>query len=203
MVGRLLARKLDFRFLDTGLMYRAVGWAALQRKVAMEDQQAVTDLALNLNIEVSEAHDGQRVRVDGEDVTPALRGGAVDVAASRVAEVPGVRGALVAKQRAIAQGGGIVMSGRDIGTVVLPDARVKVFLQASAPERAHRRHLDYLAAGLDSDEAAVLRELEERDRRDRQRAHSPLRPAEDAHVLSTDGVPVDEVVERIQKVVRG
>ena len=184
-------------------MYRAVGWAALQRKVAMEDQQAITDLALNLNIEVSEAHDGQRVRVDGEDVTPALRGGAVGVAASRVAEVPGVRGALVAKQRAIAQGGGIVMSGRDIGTVVLPDARVKVFLQASAPERAHRRHLDYLAAGLDSDEAAVLRELEERDRRDRQRAHSPLRPAEDAHVLSTDGVPVDEVVERIQKVVRG
>lgn len=202
-VGRLLANELKYRFLDTGLMYRAVAWAALRRRVPTDDEQALTRLAQGLSIQVAEGPGADRVLVDGVDATGELRGPAVDEASSQVSRVLGVREALVAQQQEMARAGSIVMVGRDIGTVVLPDAPVKLFLHASEAERAQRRHRELEAQGQEISYEVVRRDMEARDRRDQERAHSPLRPAPDAHVFNTEGVPIDEVVRRIQVLVRG
>ena len=202
-VGRLLAHKLRYRFLDTGLMYRAVAWAALRRRVPMDDEPALTRLAQELRTEVVPGPEGDRVSVDGVDATRELRGPAIDEASSQVSRVLGVRKALVAQQQEMAGAGRIVMVGRDIGTVVLPDAPVKLFLHASEGERAHRRHRELEAQGQQTSYEVVRRDVEARDRRDQERVHSPLRPAPDAHVFNTEDVSVDEVVRRIQILVRG
>jgi cytidylate kinase len=202
VVGRLVARKLGYRFLDTGLMYRAVTWAALQRRISMGNKKALTRLAQEAEISVKPGSQGEQVFIDGEDVTAELRVETVENAVSLVARVPGVREALVAQQQAQARGGGMVMVGRDIGTVVLPHAPLKVFLQASVAERARRRHLEFQASGHQVEYATVLQELQERDRLDTQRAHSPLRPARDAHVMDTGGLTVDQVVRRVLALVR-
>ena len=203
VVGRLLAQQLGLKFLDTGVMYRAVTWAALRREVPLDDAEALAGLARELSIELVPAPGEEQVRVDEQDVTDALRGVDVEGAVSLVAQAPGVREALVAKQRALAQGGAIVMVGRDIGTVVLPQATVKVFLQASISERARRRYEELRAEGKSVDYQAVEQEMERRDRLDTERAHSPLRPAPDALQVDTDKVPVEEVVEQIMALVEG
>lgn len=197
-VGKALAQRLGWRFLDTGAMYRAVAWAALQRGISPDDTQALTALAFSLQIHLANGPN-PRWLVDGRDVTRELRSPKVEAIVSQVSAVPGVRQAMVARQRAIAQGGNIIVAGRDIGTVVLPDAPLKVFLLASIETRARRRWLEIQTTGNSPPPTLeeVRRTLEERDRRDSSRSLSPLRPALDAVLLDTDPYTIDEVVQRI------
>ena len=197
VVGRLLARRLGFRFLDTGVMYRAVTLAALERALPLEDSAGLARLAQEIAIEVLETDTGRDVLVDGVDVTGRLRAPDVDHGASIVSQVQAVREALVHKQQDMTSGGRWVVVGRDIGTVVLPDAEVKVFLDASVEERARRRYQEVRVKEAAVDPDVVRSQLEERDRRDTQRAHSPLRAAPDARRVATDGLTVDQVVDRI------
>jgi cytidylate kinase len=180
-VARALARRLGFTYLDSGAMYRSVGLAVLERGGEAADVARAIELEL-----------GDRIRLDGRDVTDAIRSPEVSEAASRVAADPEVREALVAKQRRLMSRGDWVAEGRDIGTVVAPDAEVKVFLTAGEEERARRR-----AGELGADVDTVLAEQALRDERDRSREHSPLAPAPGAVELDTTGLSVDEVVERV------
>jgi cytidylate kinase len=198
-VARGVARRLGLRYVDTGAMYRSVAVAALRRGLNLDDAGAVTRLADGLTILFAAA---DRVLVDGEDVTEAIRTPEASDGASRVSVIPGVRTAMVARQRAMGAEGGVVMEGRDIGTVVFPDADVKVFLQASLDVRARRRHAELLARGQVVDLEEVRRSEAERDRRDQTRSHSPLRPAEGAVVLDTTATTVDDVVEVIVRLVQ-
>lgn len=192
-VARALARRLGFVFLDSGAMYRCVALAVLERggEGVLESPDALAELARSLEVGV-----GERVLLNGRDVTERIRVPSVSEMASRVAADPGVRAAMVSRQRALIASGDWVAEGRDIGTVVAPDAELKVFLTASPQERARRR-----AADLDADEDVVLAEQALRDARDEAREHSPLRVAADAVELDTTGLSVQEVVERIAELV--
>jgi len=185
-VARAVAQALGFTYLDSGAMYRCVGLAAEERGLPG------AEVAPSLRIEL-----GERVLLDGRDVTEVIRAPAVSEAASRVAADPAVRRAVVAQQRAMVTAGDWVAEGRDIGTVVAPDAAVKVFLTASPEERARRR-----AAQIGADVATVLAEQTLRDRRDTTREHSPLEAAEDAIQLDTTGLPQDEVIARVVALVK-
>jgi cytidylate kinase len=185
-VARALAKRLGFTYLDSGAMYRAVALAL------MEQPGAASDRARELELEL-----GDRVLANGRDVTEAIRAPEVSEGASKVATNPRVREALVEKQRALLAEGDWVAEGRDIGTVVAPDAGVKVFLTASPEERARRR-----ASELGTDVQTVLRDQALRDAQDEEREHSPLLRAKDAHRLDTDGLSVDEVVDRVVGLVR-
>lgn len=199
VVGRALAQRLGFGFLDTGLMYRAVTWAALRGKVSVDDRDALAALAraVTLQQEAGVPDPAMRVLVSDEDVTASLRLPEVDAAVSAVAAVPAVRAVLVEMQRAFARGNNVVMVGRDIATVVLPNADLKVFITATPEERAHRRRLELAQSGSQTSYKAVLADTKRRDRMDSERPVSPLRPAEGALVVQTDRVPVEDVVERI------
>jgi cytidylate kinase len=201
-VGMAAANALGLRFVDTGLLYRALAWLATRRGVALDDGPAVAALAPDVELAPDPEGRLSRVRVDGHDVTRSVRAAAVDRLVSEVARQPDVRAALVTVQRRLAADAGIVMVGRDIGTVVLPDADVKVYLDASAAERARRRARE---RGLDPDgpeTAAIRADLERRDAVDSGRAVAPLRPADDAVVLVTDGMSFDAVVERVVDLAR-
>jgi cytidylate kinase len=187
-VARALAAKLDFTYLDSGAMYRCVALAALRRGADPDDADATTELAGSIAISLQ----GDRIELDGEDVSAAIREAAVSEASSRVSVHPGVREAMVARQRELIASGRYVAEGRDIGTVVSPESPLKVFLTASAEERARRR-----AAQTGEDHAAVLVAQLERDRRDETREHSALRAASDAVEIDTTGLGEDEVVARI------
>jgi cytidylate kinase len=199
-VGRMLAERLGYRFLDTGIMYRAITWAALQRGTDLHDAEALTRLANSIDMRVVLPVPGTdepaRIRIDGADVTDSLRSAEVDDAVSAVSQVAGVREALVGRQREIARNGRIVMAGRDIGTVVLRDAPLKLYLDASLKERARRRHADFVRIGHESSEEAVLEDLRRRDQIDSGRDISPMKPADDAVVIDTDGMTMEEVLER-------
>lgn len=200
-VGRALAERLGYRFLDTGAIYRALTYAALDQGVPVKDGLALGQLARDCSIEVKPAADaatvGYRVLVDGCDVTPLLRSASVDGNVSAVSAHPEVRGALITAQRAAAEGGGMVMVGRDIGTVVLPDADLKIFLTASVEERARRRFRERIAAGDPAQWADVHAATAERDARDMGRAEAPLSRAGDAVEIDTDGQSFEAVVERL------
>jgi cytidylate kinase len=198
-VGISLAQQLGYRFIDTGLMYRAIAWAALREGVSPEDEAAVTALAQRTRIEVASSvgEDGPRLHVEGRDITGELRTKDVEYGVSLVSRYVGVRQAMVARQRTLAKEGRIVMAGRDIGTVVLPDADLKVFLIASPKERARRRHRDMEEAGQSPDLARVLEDLLARDKLDTERAISPLRPGDDAQIIDTDHIDLNQVIERI------
>ena len=204
-VGRLLAARLGYRFLDTGIMYRAVTWAALHRAVDVHDAEALTKLAatIDMNVELPEpeSSDEARIIIDGHDVTNSLRSPEVDENVSFVSRAAGVRAALVRRQREIAKQGRIVMAGRDIGTVVLPDAELKVYLDASPEERARRRHGDFVRSGRVATEDDVLQDLRRRDHLDSQRDISPQRPADDAVYITTDGMTSDDVLEHVMDLV--
>jgi CMP/dCMP kinase len=191
-VSRAVAAALGYRHVDTGSMYRGVAWRALHDRVPLDDEAALAALAARLDIDTA----GGGIRVDGVDVSAAIRNPEIDRAAARVARVPGVRAALVALQRRLGAGGRLVMEGRDIGTVVFPDAPVKVYLDASSEERARRRVNDAAHDGP-RDMNQVASELAARDQSDRTRAVAPLAVAPDAHVIDTTGVPADEVVARV------
>lgn len=200
VVGRRLARRLGCRFLDTGAMYRAVTLVALERGVPLDDADTLTRIAKEMDFRsVEHETDGDmpQVIVNGRDVSAEVRSPAVDRAVSQVSQVPGVRHALVGLQRDIASKGSVVMAGRDIGTVVLPDAKLKVFLEASASVRARRRFDEMSHKGGSSRYEEVLADLERRDKLDSEREIAPLRPADDAERVHTDGQSIDEVVERL------
>ena len=204
-VGELLARQLGYLYFDTGVMYRAVAWAALERDIPIKDEPAVTVLAERLRIDVTSptVDDGRQYTVlaDGVDVTWAIRTPEVDANVSPVSAYPGVRRALVAQQRRVAAGGRVVMVGRDIGTVVLPDADLKLYLDASVEERARRRWREVQARGKKADHARVLVSMRRRDKIDSSRADSPLRVAEDATVVDTTDLNIEEMLAEVGRLV--
>ncbi len=200
-LGRRLAETLGYLFLDTGVMYRAVTWAALQNGVDVYDEAAVTRVAEDSVIDVRPAskHDGRTsdVIVGGRDITWDTRRPEVEAHVSVVSAYRGVRRAMSDQQRRIAQAGHIVMVGRDIGTVVLPDADLKVYLDASVEERARRRHQQEQQQGTSSPYAETLNKVRERDRIDSTRDIAPLRAADDALILDSDKLSADEVYEQV------
>ena len=190
---------MGYRFIDTGVMYRAITWAVLKAGLDPDDQDHVANLARTTRIEVTGNNsDGEeRITVDGEDVTSQLRTQQVESTVARVSKIKGVRVAMVSLQRAFAESGKIVMAGRDIGTVVLPNAPLKIFITASAKVRAQRRYLELTDSGQSPEFQQVLNNLLDRDKLDTERATSPLRPDKDAHILNTDDIQLDEVVDQI------
>jgi cytidylate kinase len=200
-VAQRLALRLGFLFFDTGVMYRAVTLAALQRGVAPENEAAVQALAESVTVDVRPASlaDGRLYDViaNGEDVTWAIRTEAVDQHVSRVSAYPGVRTAMTRQQRDIALRGDVVMVGRDIGTVVLPEADLKVFLVASVDERARRRHREQTERGQTAELPAIRSAMAARDEYDSSRAVAPLKAAADAVILDTTEMTVEQVVERV------
>lgn len=205
-VGESLAERLDYLFFDTGVMYRAVTWAALERDLSVDDEEQVTALAERLEIEVTDAEsdDGRpyTVLADGLDVTWAIRAPAVDANVSMVSTYRGVRRALVAKQRRIASNKPVVMVGRDIGTVVLPEADLKIYLDASVEERARRRWMEMEERGQTADYQAVLDSMRRRDRIDSNRDISPLRAAQGAVRIDTTALGIEEVVDAAERLVQ-
>jgi cytidylate kinase len=202
MAGRELAKRLELHYLDTGVMYRAITWLALKNSTSMEDEVALGALAEGTPIRL-DGQNSDQVLVGGITVGPELRESAVDHHVSLVSRVPAVRRALVNQQRILASEGNIVVVGRDIGTVVLPDADLKIYITASVEERARRRWREFQAQGSEADYQRVLDETQARDDMDSQRADSPLKPAEDAWVLNTDGLTGVEVVDLIVQRVSG
>jgi CMP/dCMP kinase len=206
-IGSYLAERLGYVYLDTGVMYRAVTWAALEAGIAIEDEAEVTALAERLPIEILRptVDDGRQYTVlaDGQDVTWAIRRPEVDRGVSPVSAYSGVRAALTAQQRRMGDKGEIVMVGRDIGTVVLPDADLKIYLDATLEQRAGRRHREILARGESADYCEVFVSVRRRDEIDSGRALAPLHPAEDAAVIDTTMMAVEEVMERVMGLVEG
>lgn len=196
-VARAVATRLRFRYVDTGAMYRSVALMAMRRGVALHDESRVVAVARSLDIQFIPHEGDHRVMVNGADVTEGIRQPEVSEAASVVSAYSGVREAMVAVQRRLGAGGGVVMEGRDIGTVVFPDAEVKVFLDASPEERARRRYNELRARGVEVAFEELRKVEQERDERDRTRTHSPLRRASDALVIDTTARSVDETVQQI------
>lgn len=205
-IGLRLARELGYLFFDTGVMYRAITWLALERNIDVHREAEITALAQEAQIDVEPAskQDGRvcDVFINGRDVTWEIRTRRVDANVSIVAAYAGVRQALSHQQKRIGQRGKVVMVGRDIGTVVLPDADLKIYLDASAEERARRRYEEIVARGGTPDYDAILERVMERDHIDSTRDVAPLRPAEDAIVLQSDNLTVDEVFEKVLALVK-
>ena len=198
-LARAVAAALKYRHIDTGAMYRAVAWKAMHDGLSLNDEDQVSQLAAHAALE---CEDG-RVVIDGHDVTRAIRTPEIDKAAAAVARLPLVRHALVARQRDLGQSRGVVMEGRDIGTVVFPDADVKVYLDAAAGERARRRASDAAHTGGQQGSLAGLQtDLEARDQSDSTRPVAPLAMANDATYIDTTGMPIEDVVERVMGMVR-
>ena len=200
-VGSRLAEALSYLFFDTGIMYRAVTWIALDHDMDLKNEAAMTELAQNAQIDVRQPSqkDGRAsdVVVGGKDVTWDVRSADVDANVSLVSAYAGVRQALSEKQRSIGLRGRVVMVGRDIGTVVLPEADLKVYMDASAEERARRRYDEIIERGGKADYDEILSKMVERDRLDSTRAVAPLRPADDAVIIQTDELSEDQVYARI------
>ncbi len=196
-IARAIASELGYRHVDSGAMYRAVGWKALRQAVALDDEAGIAAIAESARIDVTGTH----VTIDGTDVTREIRTPDIDRAAAGVARLPRVRAVLVEQQRQMGAGGGIVMEGRDIGTVVFPHADVKLYLDASPEERARRRANDPAHSGVPAAVSDVATLLTQRDELDRTRTASPLYPAEDALVVDTTGKNIDLVVKEVLAVV--
>lgn len=198
-LARRLAERLGYLYIDTGAMYRAIALWAKRLGVSWDDAPRLEQLARESRIELAS---GGRVFLNGEDVSEAIRDPDISEGASRVSAIPGVRRALVAKQQQMGREASVVMEGRDIGTVVFPQAEVKIFLDATPEERARRRLKDLAARGIEADFAAVLAEMKRRDERDSTRADSPLRQAPDAIYVDSTGMSEDEVEQALLKIVR-
>jgi CMP/dCMP kinase len=202
-ISRAVAARLGWHYLDSGALYRAVGVAAGWNDIDLSDASALVRCAFDAEVAFREAPGGEpRVLVNGHDATDELRTETAGAAASAIAAIPEVRAALVARQRAFRRPPGLVADGRDMGTVIFPDAATKVFLTASAEERAERRYKQLSDKGVSVTLAGLLREILARDARDASRAVAPLRPAPDAVTVDTTGLPIDEVVERVLALAR-
>ncbi len=189
-VAKGVARSLGFHYLESGSLYRLVGLVALRKSLPLADEGALAAAAVDLDPNF----EGEAIRLDGEDVTEVLRGEAVGAAASRVAVYPQVRGALVARQRAFRRSPGLVAEGRDMGTVIFPDASLKVYVTATAEERARRRYNQLIEKGISVTIDSLLRDIRERDVRDSTRAAAPLRRAADAIELDTTSMTIDAAI---------
>jgi len=204
-LGERLAERLGYLFFDTGVLYRAIAYLALQQGIAPSDESGLTRLAQEANIVISRptVDDGRQytVLVEGEDVTWRLRHLDVERIVSPVAAVKGVREALRQRQRAIGLAGHVVMVGRDIGTVVLPEADLKIFLTASLEERARRRYREVAARGDAADYEQILASMRQRDEIDSQRAVAPLKPAADAVIINNDELSIDEGVALVESII--
>jgi len=204
-VGERVANRLGYLFFDTGAMYRAITWIALTRNVEITDEAAVTRLAETVRLDILPAGvaDGRQYTVlaDGHDITWDLRRPEVDRYVSPVSAYPGVRAALTAQQRRIARAGRVVMVGRDIGTVVVPDADLKIYLDASVEERARRRYQERIQHGERANYEEILMAMRRRDEIDSQRTHAPLRPAEDAIIVDSTHLGIEAVVARVMALV--
>lgn len=204
-IGKILADQLGYVFVDTGVMYRAVTWAALAMDVSVEDEHAITLLSESVEIDIRppSRQDGRDydILANGKDITWEIRNRQVEECVSLVSSYQGVRKALSAQQRRIGLRGGVVMVGRDIGTVVLPEAEVKFYLNASVEERAKRRFLELERRGENPDLETIKAAMLRRDRFDSSREHAPLRPAVDAVVLETDGLGIQEVLQEIMRTI--
>jgi cytidylate kinase len=203
-ISRLVAEQLGWRLLDSGALYRAVGYAAGAEGLDLSDAEAVTRCARSTRIRFQAAVDGgeTRVIVNGHDATDELRTETAGAAASAIASIPSVRQALVDLQLGFRKAPGLVADGRDMGTVIFPDAPFKVFLTASAAERAKRRYKQLKEKGLNVTLGALQREIEARDERDASRTVAPLRPADDAVLVDTTGMPIEVVVAKVLAVVQ-
>ncbi len=197
-VSRTLAASLGYRHIDTGAMYRAVGWKANVEEISLDDERAVADLAQRARIVV----EGGVVSIDGHDVTRAIRTSEIDKAAAAVAKLPRVREIMVGHQRTLGKKGGVVVEGRDIGSVVFPTADVKIYLDASADERARRRAGDTAHTGGQAGQEAVAASIAARDEADTTRTASPLTLAADAVYIDTTDMPIDQVVGTVMRLVR-
>ncbi|MGK9049897.1 (d)CMP kinase [Stutzerimonas chloritidismutans] len=198
-VAALLAGKLGWNFLDSGALYRLLAFAARNHGVDLTNEEALKVLAEHLDVQFGAARDGHGMIIilEGEEVTESIRNEQVGAGASQVAALPVVRTALLQRQKAFREAPGLVADGRDMGTVVFPDAPLKIFLTASAEERARRRYLQLKARGDDVNLASLLEEIRERDERDTQRAVAPLKPADDAVQLDSTTISIDEVLQKI------
>ncbi len=197
-----LARKFGFLNLETGAMYRALALKAIENDLPFEDEAVLMDLAEYTRIALEPQAEGNRVILDGVDVSRRVRDADVTEAASKVSVHPKLRAWMVMQQRKLGEQGGVVMEGRDIGTAVFPDAEVKIFLDAAPEVRGSRRYRQRAPEQVKVTEESVLRELRERDARDRNRAESPLRPAPDAVILDSTAMSLEEVLGAAEEIVR-
>lgn len=193
-----MAQRLGFHYLDSGSLYRLVALAALRGSAALEDERRLTSIAAKLGA----AFDGDKILLDGKDVSDAIRSEEVSAGASKVAALPGVRSALLARQRAFRRAPGLAADGRDMGTVVFPDAVLKVFLTATPDVRAERRYKQLMAKGLPAKIQHLLRDLRERDARDAARSVAPLQHSADAALLDTSGMTIAEAVDAVLAMAR-
>ncbi len=201
--ARALAERLGYVLVDTGALYRGVALAARDRGISWEDEEAIVALGGEVQLSFEPADDGTpRLTIDGVDRADEIRRPEISAGASQVSAYPGVRRALLEVQRALGRDGGVVLEGRDIGTVVFPDAEVKLFLTASAEERARRRVQDLQERGITADQNQILSEIRARDKADSTRPIAPLRPAEDAVILDSTSLDLEAVVEHVLELVR-
>ncbi len=200
--ARLLAKRLRYRYIDSGAMYRALTWKALQAGLDLDDERSVRRLADVTSIALEPDGDRERILIDGQDVSRQIREREVEQATSKISIYPSVREVMVARQRHMAAQGGIVMDGRDIGTVVFPDADVKFYLTARLEVRAERRYLDVQAAGASRKISDLTEEIESRDARDMGRRASPLRKADEAITIDTSDLPISQVVDAMEEEIR-
>jgi len=201
-VCHILASKLGWKLLDSGALYRILAFDALQKEIALDNEKKLIEVALNLQVEFISNGVGIDTVLDGENVGNKLRTEVVADAASKVASIQAVRDALLARQKAFYQAPGLIADGRDMGTVVFPDASVKIFLDASAEERAQRRFNQLQNKGFDVSIAQILSEIKDRDYRDRNRSVAPLRPASDAVEIDSTSLTIDEVVAQVIDLVK-
>jgi cytidylate kinase len=201
-VAKRVAQALGYRYLDTGALYRALAWKAMQRGLRPQDTRYIIEMTRETRVELQQHNGEQRVLVDGEDVTDAIRAPEVGNLASPISAIPEVREILLDWQREFGRQGGTVAEGRDTGTVVFPNAEVKIFLTASLDERARRRHKELLERGINISFEQVKLDMEARDQRDSTRHVAPLRPAPDAVVINTDHMSLGEVVEEVLRICR-
>ncbi len=192
-IAQQVAARLGFHYLDSGALYRLVALAAVRARVPTGDEAALARLAAQLNVVFAD----ESVYLDRQRATDAIRSEAISAAASQVAALPAVREALLARQRAFRQAPGLVADGRDMGSVVFPDATLKIYLDADAAERARRRYKQLIGKGMDANMTALLQDIRARDERDSTRAAAPLHRSDDASILDTTGLPIETVVEQV------
>jgi cytidylate kinase len=198
-VAKFIAKRLNYRYIDTGSMYRAVAWSAEKKDIDLSDENAVGQWVTQLKIEFVADPAGQQVKVNGENATGLLKNEVVGRGAAKVAAQKRVREILVAKQQEIGRSGNVVMDGRDIGTQVFPNAELKFFMDADAEERGKRRYLELKEKNLDVDLENIIAEIKQRDHEDRTRAISPLCPAEDAIKIDTTKFAIEEVIDKVME----
>ncbi len=195
--ARLLAERLGYVYIDTGAMYRAIGWKAKREGIDAADERRLGDLCARTEVTIKKNNKDPRFFVDDIDVSGDIRTPEMGMMASAVSKSPAVRARLLTLQRDLGFEGGVVMDGRDIGTVVFPDADLKFYLDANAEERGRRRYLELKAKGMDVDRARITQEIEERDRQDSGRAIAPLRRADDALLIDSSAMSIEEVLDKM------